>query len=118
MDETHVRLEPENPRYYRRGVALHQAAWFGQPDNARLLIAAGSALEVFDATHRSSPLGWAVHGSRYSGGAEERQEHYVALVRMFLEAGSALHYPGETGGRYRRRLLDDASPRVRPLLET
>src|SRR5262245_18073262 len=77
------------------GTACHQAAWFGQPQNARLLLEAGAPLDVFDAIHRSSPIGWAVHGSRYSGGAEERQDAYVALVRMFLAAGSNLHYPGE-----------------------
>ena len=41
---------------------LHQAAWFGQPDNARLLIEAGAPLDVFDSVHESSPLGWAAHG--------------------------------------------------------
>ena len=50
------------------GSPLHQAAWFGQPINAQRLIEAGAPLDVFDATHESSPLGWAVHGSRYSGG--------------------------------------------------
>lgn len=75
------------------GTPLHQAAWFGQPDNARLLIDAGAPLDVFDATHESSPIGWAVHGSRYSGGAAAREAAYVELVRMLLEAGSALRYP-------------------------
>jgi hypothetical protein len=51
---------------------LRQAAWFGQPDNARRLIDAGAPLDVLDATHEGSPIGWAVHGSRYSGGAEKR----------------------------------------------
>ena len=47
------------------GTPLHQAAWFGQPANARLLIEAGAPLDVFDRIHESSPLGWAVHGSDY-----------------------------------------------------
>lgn len=100
------------------GTPLHQAAWFGQPNNARLLIDAGAPLEIFDAVHESSPLGWAVHGSRYSGGAEERQDAYVALVRMLLAAGSSFQHPGDPqGDRYRRRLLQDASPQVREILE-
>jgi len=99
------------------GTPLHQAAWFGQPENARLLIDAGAPLDGFDATHQSSPIGWAVHGSRYSGGAEERQGAYVALVRMMLDAGSSLRYPGDsTGDAYARRLLDDASPEVAEIL--
>jgi hypothetical protein len=100
------------------GTPLHQAAWFGQPGNARLLIDAGAPLDVFDGTHASSPIGWAVHGSRNSGGATERQDLYVALVEMLLEAGSGLSYPGEhQSDAYIRRLLADASPRVREVLE-
>jgi len=100
------------------GTPLHQAAWFGQPSNARLLIDAGAPLEVFDTTHETSPLGWAVHGSRYSGGADERQEVYIALAEILLGAGLKLHYRDDTGGdAYRKRLLDDASPRVREVLE-
>jgi len=99
------------------GTPLHQAAWFGQPDNARLLIDAGAPLDVFDATHQSSPLGWAVHGSRYSGGAAEHQDAYVALVRMLLEAGSSLHYPNQPGSdAYFRRLLEDATSQVAEVL--
>ena len=99
------------------GTPLHQAAWFGQPVNARLLIDAGSPVNVFDSVHRSSPLGWAVHGSRYSGGAEQRQDVYVELVRLLLDAGASLHYPDEPNSdTYMARLLEDATPRVRQLL--
>lgn len=101
------------------GSPLHQAAWFGQPDNARLLIDAGAALDVFDAVHESSPIGWAVHGSRYSGGAAERQDAYVALVEMLLAAGSSLRYPEEPhGDAYLQRLLNDATPRIRDILRS
>ena len=100
------------------GTPLHQAAWFGQPDNGRLLIDAGAPLDVFDATHESSPIGWAAHGSRYSGAAEKRQGAYIALVQMLLAAGSSLHYPDDPRGDiYFRRLLQDASPQVREVLE-
>lgn len=94
------------------GTPLHQAAWFGQPGNARLLLEAGAPLDVFDRVHRSSPLGWAVHGSRHSGDADTRQDAYVELVRMLLDAGSSLRYPGEPGDAYWRRLREDASPPV------
>jgi ankyrin repeat protein len=97
------------------GTALHQAAWFGQPKNARLLIDAGAPLDVFDDLHESSPLGWAVHGSRYSGGAEEHQDAYVDLVEMLLAAGSGLDHPAGRE-RYLKRLFEDASPRVRAVL--
>ena len=93
------------------GTALHQAAWFGQPENARLLVDAGAPLDVYDACHHSSPLGWAVHGSRYSGGADEAQDAYVAIVEMLLRAGSGLRDQA-----YLERLRGDASERVAALL--
>ena len=100
------------------GTPLHQAAWFGQPGNAQLLIEAGAPLDIFDTIHHSSPLGWAVHGSRYSGGADQRQDQYAALVSMLLTAGSSLSYPGEPeSDAYYQRLLTDATPRVAAILK-
>lgn len=100
------------------GAALHIAAWFGQPKNAQVLIDAGAPLNDFDNDHQSSPLGWAVHGSRYSGGAEIRQDCYVELVKMLLEAGSSLHYPDNPNGdAYKKRLFEDASPQVLEILQ-
>jgi len=99
------------------GTPLHQAAWFGQPANARLLIDTGAPLDVFESTHQSSPIGWATHGSRYSGGAEERQDAYAEVTRLLLSAGCSLHYPGEPGDdAYYRRMLKDAAPLVAELL--
>lgn len=101
------------------GTALHVAAWFGQPQNARILIDAGAPLDVFDPTHESSPIGWAVHGSRYSGEAQQRQDQYVALVRMLLAAGSSLHYPDDSGGdAYFKRLMSDAVDAVKEVLQS
>ena len=102
------------------GTPLHQAAWFGQPANARLLLDAGAPLEVFEAFHGSSPLGWAVHGSRFSGGAAERASAYEEVTALLLAAGARLAYPDEQPGpdaAYARRLLEDAAPGVRVLLE-
>lgn len=98
------------------GTPLHQTAWFGQPQNARLLVEAGANLNIFDPVHQSSPIGWVAHGSRYSGGAEERQDVYIELANILLEAGCSLSYPdGDT--RYFERLLNDATPEVREVLE-
>lgn len=98
------------------GGPLHQAAWFGQPQNARFLLTYAPDLDAFCREHASSPLGWAVHGSRYSGGAESRQDVYVELVRMLLDAGGGLPVEPASRSRYVRRLLEDASAEVRPLL--
>lgn len=99
------------------GTPLHQAAWFGLPLNARLLIDAGAPLDVFEAVHNSSPIGWAVHGSRYAGEADLRPDAYVAIVHMLLDAGSRLTYPDQPDSdAYVRRMLDDASPEVLAVL--
>jgi cytohesin len=97
------------------GTPLHQAAWFGQPGNVQLLITAGAPIDPIEATHRSTPLGWAVHGSRYSGNAAEREEAYIQVVRMLLEAGASVHHAYQ-GRASLRLLLEDASPRVREVL--
>ncbi|NNE71132.1 MAG: ankyrin repeat domain-containing protein [Rhodothermales bacterium] len=94
------------------GAALHQACWFGQPRNAQILVNAGAPLDDFDNAHESSPIGWVAHGSRYSGGAAERQEDYVALAEILTSAGCSLQYTGDAGDAYLKRLLEDASRRV------
>ena len=100
------------------GTPLHQAAWFGQPKNVELLIEAGAPLDIFDVTYASSPIGWAVHGSKYSGGSQEREEAYVKVVRLLISAGSSLHYPGDDHeNAYLDRLLQDASSKIKTMLE-
>jgi hypothetical protein len=37
---------------------------------------------------------------------------------MLLDAGCALHYPGDSGDAYRRRLLADSPPAVAAVLRT
>jgi len=108
------------------GTPLHQTAWFGSPMNARMLIAAGAPLDVLDSTHRTTPLGWAAHGSRYSGGADRRPEVYVEIVNMLLDAGAG--FAGVAAGAYAAagtiandqklndRIMKDASEQVRETL--
>lgn len=75
------------------GTALHQAAWFGQPEMAAILIKYGAPLDTLCISHQSTPLGWGAHGSVYSGGAKERAKEYVALTQLLLEAGASLSHP-------------------------
>ena len=95
------------------GTALHQAAWFGQPEMAGILIRRGASLEALCREHQSTPLGWAAHGSSFSGGAKEREEAYVKIAEWLLEAGASLVHPHDpepkvVGGW----LLDQCSPGV------
>ena len=104
------------------GTALHQACWFGRPLNAKLLIEAGAPLGARDTAHDNTALGWAVHGSRFSGGAAEHQDAYVALVRLLFEATprmlelEAQH--GESSEACLHRLLRSASDAIAEMLRT
>ena len=66
---------------------------------------------MYDGDHDSSPLGWAVHGARYSGGADEEQAAYVVLVKMLIQAGGGLRDQA-----FLERLRGDASATSSPLL--
>ena len=60
---------------------------------AEILIRRGAPLEVLCREHQSTPLGWAAHGSSFSGGAVEREEAYVKIATSLLEAGASLVHP-------------------------
>ncbi len=98
------------------GSALHQAAWFGQPANARQLIDAGAPLHVRCEAHDLTPLGWAAHGSRYSGGADERIEHYLEIARMLIDAGGAPDPSTDAGRNDIAELFRDSGPPMHALL--
>ena len=99
------------------GTPLHQTAWFGQPGNARRLLNAGAKLDDFNNAHNGSALGWAAHGSRFSGDAAARSDAYVELVQLLLAAGASVAYPGREGDdAYLKVLHQDASEAVRAVL--
>lgn len=92
------------------GTALHQACWFGAPASARLLLERGAPLGVLCEAHRTTPLGWVAHGSRYSGDAEARAASYVAITEMLLDAGAEI--PGKDVATDREQLAGAAEPVV------
>lgn len=90
------------------GTALHQAAWFGQPEVARLLIERGAPLAVRDDYHDCTPLGWVAHGSRVSDGADERVQAYVRIAEDLLRAGAPFPQPHEHHDRFQFAMAADA----------
>jgi ankyrin repeat protein len=80
------------------GTLLHHAAWVGNTDVVRRLLARGA-----DATSRSgaqfdTPLAWAVHGSRHNEYHGDRD--FVGVADLLLAAGAKLepHFVDAAGG--------------------
>jgi len=65
--------------------ALHHAAIHGNAALARMLLDAGASLDIRDAEHSSTPLGWACFGADH---ARDAGGDYEACVRALLEAGA------------------------------
>lgn len=98
------------------GTALHQAAWFGQPEMANILIEYHAPLNILCEAHRLPPIGWLAHGSVYSGGADERSTAYARIAESLLSAGAELAHPlksdSEPRGEWLLRECSEAVGRV------
>jgi ankyrin repeat protein len=97
------------------GTALHQTAWFGQPEVARLLVERGARLDARCDIHNSTPLAWVAHGSRWAGEAGKRQDDYVEIAELLMAAGAPLPGPSD---QHDHPQLAQASDRVRAVLAT
>ena len=74
------------------GTALHAACWVGNARMVETLLARGRVpLETRDPMHRSTPLGWAAHGSVHR---RARDADYVAVVDRLVAAGADVQAPG------------------------
>lgn len=85
---------PVNSYSQHRGSALHWAAFHGNAELARMLLGHHPALESTDNDYKSTPLNWAVYGSR--NGWYRDKGDYAAVVEMLLAAGAVP--PREVGG--------------------
>ncbi len=66
---------------------LHWAAFTGNAEMARLLIARGANLEVHDRSFDAAPIGWCFYASRNQ---RAPQSDYPGVARALLEAGAKL----------------------------
>ena len=82
---------PAGPAMDNGQTALHFAAWHGNLDNVRDLIAHHAPIHVFETEHGGSPLAWALHGSQHSW----RRDHgdYPGVTRALLAAGAQIPQP-------------------------
>jgi ankyrin repeat protein len=68
------------------GTPLHWAAWHGNADVVRELLAHGAPVDVRDSRYGSSPVAWGAHGSKH---CRQADDDYCAVVELLLDAGSA-----------------------------
>ncbi|MEX0885903.1 MAG: ankyrin repeat domain-containing protein [Phycisphaeraceae bacterium] len=68
---------------------LHHAAWRGHLPIVELLLEHNPPLEQLDDDHKSTPLGWCCHGSRYCANPAG---DYPAVARRLLEAGARIRF--------------------------
>ncbi len=73
---------------------LHWAAWHGQAELVRQLLAQGAPIENSDNDYRVTPLNWALHGSQ--NGWYRDAGDYTATVEVLLQAGA--RPPDQLGG--------------------
>ncbi|MGV3615934.1 MAG: ankyrin repeat domain-containing protein [Fimbriimonas sp.] len=76
------------------GTALHTAAWFGQAEVVARL-AGLIDVNLRDAHHGSTPLGWAAHGGHW---CRNPKGDYVRTVEILLDAGADIHATANSGG--------------------
>jgi len=92
------------------GTALHMAAWLGDPAMVREFLAAGFDIEDDGDVHGSTPLGWALHGAKFSGRVPA---DYPGVVKVLLAAGADASKPAN---KYGGTHADWATPEIAEIL--
>src|SRR5262249_47822209 len=77
-----------------QATALHWAGFHGNTEMTNLLLRYRPALELIDADHNGTPLGWAIHGSEH--GWDRAAGDYAGTVEALLNAGAKV--PEEIDG--------------------
>lgn len=76
---------PINARGQHHATPVHWAAWHGNIAAVREILGRNPNLEDTENDFRSSPLGWAIHGSEH--GWHRSSGNYPAVVEAFLRLG-------------------------------
>ena len=93
------------------GTALHWAAWCGRPVVVERLLQAGASINPLCTDFQSTPLFWAVHGSKNHKGSSD----YAQCVLLLLHAGADKTLPNKEGKTV-FDLLDDSDDAMREAL--
>jgi ankyrin repeat protein len=70
------------------GTALHWAAWHGNQELAREILAYRPDLELRDSVHGGTALDWAVHGSEF--GWRCKTGNYAGTAELLIQAGAKI----------------------------
>ena len=82
---------PAQPAMDNGQTALHFAAFHGNLEMVRELIAHNAPVNVFEKEHGGSPLAWALYGSLH--GWHRNKGDYAGVTRALLAAGAAIPKP-------------------------
>lgn len=85
---------PVDARGQEGGTPLHWAAWHGNLPMLKTILRFHPPLDLQDAAHHSTPLGWAIHASEH--GWQRGRGNYAGCVEALLAAGATP--PAELGG--------------------
>jgi hypothetical protein len=69
------------------GTALHWAAFHGNSEMVRAILARGPDLTLRDTAHDGTPLGWALYGQEH--GWSRGRGDYDTTIRLLREAGAS-----------------------------
>jgi ankyrin repeat protein len=95
------------------GSAFHHSCWVGADHLVELMLRRSKLnLELRDPTHNSTPLGWAVYGSRH---CNYSKGDYVKTVRLLLDAGARIDGLSKDGSPLNLDQVD-ASDAVKAIL--
>jgi hypothetical protein len=78
---------PLNAAAKHGATALHWAAFHGNSEMTRLLLARGASVQAKDSDFEGTPLGWAQHGSVH--GWHRGQGNYDATKALLIGAGAS-----------------------------
>jgi len=79
---------PVNARGQHQGTALHWATFHGNLEMVEAILPHRPSLDLPDADHQASPLGWATFGSEH--GWHGKTGNYAGVVRALIRAGAQL----------------------------
>jgi uncharacterized protein len=95
------------------GTALHWAAWCGRDDLVEKLVHLTSNINQLCIDFKSTPLFWAVHGLKFSG--KENQRNQVKCAQILIDHGADPSIPNFEG-YLPIQLLDESDKKTRNLL--